>query len=64
MRKAAAECTAAEEKKEATITNPDLVTKSNGLNFKEVLLETSWKNRSLLAVNQAGLFGLLYRSLI
>jgi MFS family permease len=44
------------EKKETitTITNPDSVTKSN-LNFKEVVLETSWKNRSLLAVSQAGL---------
>jgi MFS family permease len=44
------------EKKETitTITNPDSVTKSN-LNFKEVFLETSWKNRSLLAVSQAGL---------
>jgi MFS family permease len=46
----------ATEKKETitTITNPDSVTKSN-LNFKEVFLETSWKNRSLLAVSQAGL---------
>jgi MFS family permease len=44
------------EKKETitTITNPDSVTKSN-LNFKEVFLKTSWKNRSLLAVSQAGL---------
>jgi MFS family permease len=44
------------EKKETitTITNPDSVTKSN-LNFKEVFLETSWKNHSLLAVSQAGL---------
>jgi MFS family permease len=44
------------EKKEGitTTTNPDLVIKSN-LNFKEVFLETSWKNRSLLAVSQAGL---------
>jgi MFS family permease len=47
-----------------TITNPDSVTKSN-LNFKEVFLETSWKNRSLLAVSQAGLvnnfiFGVLW----
>jgi MFS family permease len=41
------------EKKEAA-TNPDLVIKSN-LNFKKVFLETSWKNRSLLAVSQAGL---------
>jgi MFS family permease len=41
------------EKKEAA-TNPDLVIKSN-LNFKKVFHETSWKNRSLLAVSQAGL---------
>jgi MFS family permease len=53
--KAAAEGTAAAKKKEATTTtNPDSVTKSN-LNFKEVFIETSWKNRSLLAVSQAGL---------
>jgi len=51
----AEEGTAAEEKNESTtMTNPDLVTKSN-LNFKKVFIETSWKNRSLLAVSQAGL---------
>jgi MFS family permease len=51
----AEEGTAAEEKNESTtMTNPDLVTKSN-LNFKKVFIETSWKNRSLLSVSQAGL---------
>lgn len=55
LTKAAEEGTAVEEKKEATtMTNQDLVTKNN-LYFKEVFLETSWKNRSLLAVSQAGL---------
>lgn len=55
--KATDDSIAEEEKKEAitTTSNPDLVTKSNNLNFKEVFLETSWKNRSLLAVSQAGL---------
>jgi MFS family permease len=54
--RAAEEGTAAVKKKEeTTTTNPDLVTKSNNLNFKEVFFETSWKNRSLLAVSQAGL---------
>ena len=51
---AAADRTAAKKKEATSITNPDLVTKSN-LNFKKVFLETSWKNRSLLAVSQAGL---------
>jgi MFS family permease len=47
-----------EKKKHVTVTedtNPYLTTTKNSLNFKEVFLETSWKNRSLLAVSQAGL---------
>jgi MFS family permease len=51
----AKETKAAAVKKKEAATNPDLVIKSNNLNFKEVFLETSWKNRSLLAVSQAGL---------
>jgi MFS family permease len=49
-----------EEKKEGnykqtvTDTNSYLTAKDN-LNFREVFFETSWKNRSLLAVSQAGL---------
>ena len=35
-------------------TNSHLTTKDN-LNFKNIFFETSWKNRSLLAVSQAGL---------
>ncbi len=42
-----------EEKREAII-NHNLIAESN-LNFKQVFLETSWKNRSLLAASQAGL---------
>ena len=47
-----------EKKKHVTVTEdtkPYLTTTKNSLNFKEVFLETSWKNRSLLAVSQAGL---------
>ena len=36
-------------------TKPYLTTTKDSLNFKVVFLETSWKNRSLLAVSQAGL---------
>jgi MFS family permease len=42
-----------EEKREGII-NHNLIAKSN-LNFKQVFLETSWRNRSLLAASQAGL---------
>ena len=41
------------EKRKAII-NHNLIAESN-LNFKQVFLETSWKNRSLLAASQAGL---------
>jgi MFS family permease len=45
-----------DEKKQAIDSNSYLPNKSkNLLNFKEVFIETSWKNRSLLAVSQAGL---------
>ncbi|HZL24844.1 MAG TPA: MFS transporter, partial [Nitrososphaeraceae archaeon] len=37
-----------------TDTNSYLTAKDN-LNFKEIFFETSWKNRSLLAISQAGL---------
>jgi MFS family permease len=46
-----------EKKKHEAITEdtkPYLTTTKDNLNFKEVFLETSWKNRSLLAVSQAG----------
>ena len=42
-----------EEKREAII-NHNLIAESN-LNFKQVFLETSWKNRSLLALVKRGL---------
>jgi MFS family permease len=45
-----------DDKKQAIDSNSYLPNKSkNLLNFKEVFIETSWKNRSLLAVSQAGL---------
>ena len=46
-----------EEKKKHKVkdTNSNLTTTKDNLNFKEVFFETSWKNRSLLAVSQAGL---------
>ena len=46
-----------EEKKKHRVedTNSYLTTSKDNLNFKEVFFETSWKNRSLLAVSQAGL---------
>ena len=46
-----------EEKKKQGVedTNSYLTTTKDNLTFKEVLFETSWKNRSLLAVSQAGL---------
>ena len=42
-----------EEKREAII-NHNLIAESN-LNFKQVFLETSWKNRSLLQLVKRGL---------
>ena len=42
------------EEKRGAIINHNLIAESN-LNFKQVFLETSWKNRSLLAASQAGL---------
>ena len=36
-------------------SNSYLPNKNNNLNFIDVFFETSWKNRSLLAVSQAGL---------
>ena len=47
-----------EKKKHEAITEDTksyLTTTKDSLNFKEVFFETSWKNRSLLAVSQAGL---------
>ena len=45
-----------DDKKQAIDSNSYLPNKSkNLLNFREVFIETSWKNRSLLAVSQAGL---------
>jgi MFS family permease len=48
-----------EEKKKHEAIKEDtksyLTTTKDSLNFKEVFFETSWKNRSLLAVSQAGL---------
>ena len=44
-----------EEKKQAIDSNSYLPNKNKNLNFKDVFIETSWKNRSLLAVSQAGL---------
>jgi MFS family permease len=47
-----------EEKKKHEAIKEDtksyLTTTKDSLNFKEVFFETSWKNRSLLAVSQAG----------
>jgi hypothetical protein len=42
------------EKDPHFINGPYQSTESN-LNFKQIFLETSWKNRSLLAASQAGL---------
>jgi len=50
-----------EEKKEEihkqtfTDTKNSYLTAKDNLNFKKVFFETSWKNRSLLAISQAGL---------
>ena len=45
-----------DDKKQAIDRNSYLPNKSKNLyNFKEVFIETSWRNRSLLAVSQAGL---------
>ncbi|MGZ5548313.1 MAG: MFS transporter [Nitrososphaeraceae archaeon] len=44
-----------EEKTHTIDSNSYLPNKSKNLNFKEVFIVTSWKNRSLLAVSQAGL---------
>lgn len=43
------------EKKQTIDINSYLKNKNKNLNFREVFLETSWKNRSFLAVSQAGL---------
>jgi MFS family permease len=43
----------ASEKSEALIDNNSVT--ENNLDFKQVFLETSWRNRSLLAASQAGL---------
>ncbi len=40
---------------DSRIKNKNETTSKNILNFKQVFLETSWNNRSLLAVSQAGL---------
>ncbi|MGZ5550620.1 MAG: hypothetical protein ACXW07_07645 [Nitrososphaeraceae archaeon] len=39
---------------EQAIDDNSYLNKSNNLNFMNVFFETSWKNRSLLAVSQAG----------
>ncbi len=44
-----------DEKKQTIDGNSYLPNKNKNLNFKEVFIETSWKNRSFLAVSQAGL---------
>ena len=44
-----------DEKKQTIDINSYLKNQSKNLNFREVFLETSWKNRSFLAVSQAGL---------
>ncbi|MGB9168007.1 MAG: MFS transporter [Nitrososphaeraceae archaeon] len=43
------------EKKQTIDSNSYLPNKNKNLNFKEVFIETSWKNRSFLAISQAGL---------
>jgi MFS family permease len=43
------------ELKENASKQPEQETNINELSFKEVFLQTSWKNRTLLAVSQAGL---------
>jgi len=42
-------------KKQTIDSNSYLSNKNKNLNFKEVFIETSWKNRSFLAISQAGL---------
>lgn len=44
-----------DEKKQTINSNSYLPNKDKNLKFKEVFIETSWKNRSFLAVSQAGL---------
>ena len=44
-----------DEKKQTIDIDSYLKNKNKNLNFSEVFLETSWKNRSFLAVSQAGL---------
>ena len=44
-----------DEKKQTIDSNSYLPNKNKNLNFKQVFIETSWKNRSFLAVSQAGL---------
>lgn len=46
--------TALEIKEEAS-ESPEKETNVNNLSFKEVFLQTSWKNRTLLSISQAGL---------
>ncbi len=46
--------TALEIKNDA-LESTDIETSANDLNFKEVFLQTSWKNRTLLSISQAGL---------
>ena len=43
------------EIKESVSESPEQVTEINDISFKEVFLQTSWKNRTLLAISQAGL---------
>ena len=43
------------ELKENTSESPEEVTNVDELSFNEVFLQTSWKNRTLLAISQAGL---------
>jgi MFS family permease len=43
------------EVKQSASELPKQVTKTNDLSFKEVFVQTSWKNRTLLAISQAGL---------
>ena len=44
-----------DEKKQTIDIDSYLKNKNKNLNFREVFIETSWKNRSFLAVSQAGL---------
>jgi MFS family permease len=44
-----------EYRKDKALINHNSVTKNDNLNFKQVFIETSWRNLSLLAASQAGL---------